>query len=528
MARAAGARREEADALITRFVCRGVVGDEQGTRALIEEARGQTLETFDGDVVRRFYTNSAYVLYGFARYEEALAVALEGIEAETRAGTNPHGQLCVHENGADLMCMLGRPSDAAELLGDEDGAVRADMIAMHQTVAQIAMMQGELDAAARRIRVPRSRRPGARVLVPTCTTAAEIALWRGESRSRWRHPRGGGSDRRRRSDRGGQLLACRCGRRPTRRRPACWMARKPSRGQPPAGAAGEARRDGGPPPGARRAAADRRRGALAARGEARSARLAGRDRGMGGDQPAVRGGLRGLALGAGARRRCTERAESSSRTYAPPMRARPAATPQLAAAIEALARRARVALPGMDEGGDAPFADLTEREREVLALVADGRTNREIADKLFITEKTASVHVSNILGQAGRVQPRRGRRDGAPRRARQPVPSGMQERKPTREGVVAQDALAREARSLGQALHRSVLGEGAQFDPVQAAARPVPTRPTARSPRVRLRAGETGAARGCSARRAGWARRSPTRPTSPISSSLCGWTIANQ
>jgi DNA-binding CsgD family transcriptional regulator len=44
---------------------------------------------------------------------------------------------------------------------------------------------------------------------------------------------------------------------------------------------------------------------------------------------------------------------------------------------------------------------LTPREREVLALVADGRTNRQIAEALFISAKTASVHVSNILAKLG-------------------------------------------------------------------------------------------------------------------------------
>jgi DNA-binding NarL/FixJ family response regulator len=37
----------------------------------------------------------------------------------------------------------------------------------------------------------------------------------------------------------------------------------------------------------------------------------------------------------------------------------------------------------------------------VLGLVALGRTNRQIADELFITENTAGVHVSNILGKLG-------------------------------------------------------------------------------------------------------------------------------
>ncbi len=46
---------------------------------------------------------------------------------------------------------------------------------------------------------------------------------------------------------------------------------------------------------------------------------------------------------------------------------------------------------------DPQLATLSEREREVLALVAEGRTNREIADKLVISENTARNHVSRIL-----------------------------------------------------------------------------------------------------------------------------------
>jgi DNA-binding CsgD family transcriptional regulator len=42
---------------------------------------------------------------------------------------------------------------------------------------------------------------------------------------------------------------------------------------------------------------------------------------------------------------------------------------------------------------------LTAREAEVLALVAAGRTNRQIGQALFITPKTASIHVSRILAK---------------------------------------------------------------------------------------------------------------------------------
>jgi DNA-binding NarL/FixJ family response regulator len=47
------------------------------------------------------------------------------------------------------------------------------------------------------------------------------------------------------------------------------------------------------------------------------------------------------------------------------------------------------------------FAELTEREREVLILIAQGHANKEIAGMLGITERTARTHVSNILGKLG-------------------------------------------------------------------------------------------------------------------------------
>lgn len=52
---------------------------------------------------------------------------------------------------------------------------------------------------------------------------------------------------------------------------------------------------------------------------------------------------------------------------------------------------------------DAPngAGGLTEREMEVIRLVAGGRTNREIAEELFISEKTVARHVSNILSKLG-------------------------------------------------------------------------------------------------------------------------------
>ena len=63
--------------------------------------------------------------------------------------------------------------------------------------------------------------------------------------------------------------------------------------------------------------------------------------------------------------------------------------------------RVTAALARAPSGAGGLELGLTERELEVLRLVAAGRSNREIAGELFISPKTASVHVSNILGKLG-------------------------------------------------------------------------------------------------------------------------------
>lgn len=69
----------------------------------------------------------------------------------------------------------------------------------------------------------------------------------------------------------------------------------------------------------------------------------------------------------------------------------------LADAIHAWGRRARVPLPG----GRRTTSVLTEREEEVLVLVAQGLSNRQIGERLYISTKTVSVHVSNLLAKLG-------------------------------------------------------------------------------------------------------------------------------
>jgi DNA-binding CsgD family transcriptional regulator len=74
-------------------------------------------------------------------------------------------------------------------------------------------------------------------------------------------------------------------------------------------------------------------------------------------------------------------------------------------AVEALASRARIQLAGTPAGAapavTRPATTLTTRELEVLGLVAAGHTNREIGERLFISEKTASVHVTHAMDKLG-------------------------------------------------------------------------------------------------------------------------------
>lgn len=73
--------------------------------------------------------------------------------------------------------------------------------------------------------------------------------------------------------------------------------------------------------------------------------------------------------------------------------------------IDALARRAGLRLPEAPmvagEAAGEPGIDLTRREREVLELLASGRSNAEIGSQLYISSKTVSVHLTNIKGKLG-------------------------------------------------------------------------------------------------------------------------------
>jgi hypothetical protein len=130
--------------------------------------------------VRRYFTNAVYVLTGFARYQKALDFAHEGLDFLERAGLSGESQVCLHQNAASVLCALGRPGEAAELIGDRKGAYTSDSAAVQLVLAKIRLEQGAFAAAAGHatamVDLP-GLAPG--WVVSGLTILAEIELWRG-------------------------------------------------------------------------------------------------------------------------------------------------------------------------------------------------------------------------------------------------------------------------------------------------------------------------------------------------------------
>jgi len=127
-----------------------------------------------------------------------------------------------------------------------------------------------------------------------------------------------------------------------------------------------------------------------------------------------------LAMGLGARPLLRRLADLGRRALIPlppevdELLARPAPPPRVIRAVEpepmdeaALMQRRPAAAPFTAPPTPPDTFGLSRRELEVLGLIAQGRTNREIGDRLFISQKTVGVHVGNILfklGVSGRVE----------------------------------------------------------------------------------------------------------------------------
>ena len=112
--------------------------------------------------------------------------------------------------------------------------------------------------------------------------------------------------------------------------------------------------------------------------------------------PAIRSGAQGYLL---KDIQPSDLVQAIRETYQGKAQLHPDIARRLMAAVSggAPARQAQSSLPSLPE----ELQGLTEREREVLEQIAQGLTNREIAEKMVISEKTVKTHVSNLLDKLG-------------------------------------------------------------------------------------------------------------------------------
>ena len=429
LARAVGARDIEGHAQNTRGLSRSTAGEVDAGIADLRAALAIAEETGIVDDIGRAYANWIWVLEGAGRLEEALALADAGLARSERLGLMRFFGTHLLCGAADHLYRLGRwaESERAVRRADHVGPLGINEILVEELLGRLAVARGRFDEAAERLRplAPLAQRAiDIQFVVPVFVSLAELALWQGRPDEALAHADGAirlvaHSP----ETRIGDLFAlgvraaadaaerARVGRAPDaeraaidagetllegmRRRHAEVLELRPAFAHLSAAClltceAEASRLRRRPDPGGWRAAAEawealpRPYPAAYARFREAEALVAAR-----GDRA-----LAAAALGAAR--------EVATRLDAAP----------LLREVTALASRARLSAGGPDAdihpaGGaqSAPDAaagiGLTVREREVLGLLALGRTNRQIAEELFISSNTAGVHVSHIIGKLG-------------------------------------------------------------------------------------------------------------------------------
>jgi DNA-binding CsgD family transcriptional regulator/tetratricopeptide (TPR) repeat protein len=426
-ARTVGAEVTEVRALNTLGFTRAGLGDEREGIALLREAHARAGAVASPADRGRAAVNLSEALDLSGATEEALGVVrAELAEARTRPErTSFDAFLAVQE--ASLLIRLGRLAEARERLPSRvpGEAVSYTGIFWRDTRARLALLGGDLARLREELAALR-RLSGAAAepqwIEPRTDMEVELAV-REDRLEDARQTLRRAAARIDRSDEATRMLRM------------AWMAQRVE-----AEAAGRAQALGEPYAPAlddvvaclrERAEARPRFDEACAWGGMAAAELQ-RRRTLLGDAPAdphpweeVAAAFDAISLPLPAAYACYRSAEAyvtggDRAAAAAPLRAAARAAEQTGAVliaddVGALARRARIALASDAEPAAPPEPDdspvarlrLTPRELEVLLLVAEGRTNRAIGEALFMSEKTASVHVSRILaklGVGGRVE----------------------------------------------------------------------------------------------------------------------------
>jgi DNA-binding CsgD family transcriptional regulator/tetratricopeptide (TPR) repeat protein len=423
-----GARAEEANARNALGSALIQLGDADAALAELEVAVRLARQADDLIVMLWAINNHSDVLLSAGRLEQAATVALGGLDEAHRLGLARFDGPVLASNATEALVALGRWDQAERVSrqGLEAAPSDATLVPVLLLRAALELGLGDLDAAEARLQAARrllpSPIPEAQMAGPLFCGLAELALWRGDL------------------EQAKQLVA-----------EALPLVQANPRYAAPVYALGlrveadraelaRARHPGQPAPDDAtatallerldRAAASPAAAVLPELAAWQATALAEQTRQRGPSDPTAWA----AAVAAWERLAQPYRAAYAGFRQAEALLAtigdRDAATAVLARAAEitgrlgarplegevkALAQRARLDLaPPADAtaaatGTPAPAAQLglTPREAEVLALVAAGRSNRQIAQALFISPKTVGVHVSNILaklGAAGRVE----------------------------------------------------------------------------------------------------------------------------
>ena len=421
-ARAAGARAEEALSLGVLGWAEAVTGSQEAGIATFRDAVRIADELGAVEGIASARSNLSSLLDRVGRTDEALAEALDGFAVCQRLGVarTYGGTLMGH--AAKALINLGRWDDAAEALdrGLDLDPIGRPAVWLRINQARLDTAVGRFDAASQHLQEARevAAQLGTGDLYHAALLAglADLAAWRGRLAD-LRETAAEGMTLEADDEAPGPALG--------------WLAAYVLRGEADEAELARAHRDPEREADARRHGAivydrlvagrisgpDGRRFAIAAMCAAERDRLDGnRDAAAWGSVAEAWAAIRrpypqayarfrqGAAILAATRDRgAAEEAlrsgwEATVRLGAVPLRAE----------IELLARQARIDL-GLQGGEGQPVAPkspssklgLTDREGEVLRLVAGGWSNQQIADALFISRKTASVHVSNILGKLG-------------------------------------------------------------------------------------------------------------------------------
>ena len=428
-ARRVGARREEGRALGLLDGEPGTLGDVDGTLANLLEARRIADEQADVDGLGWACLQLAWVSEEAGRLAEALAFALEGAEASRRLGS-PRWHDGLQATAANMEFRLGRWDEADRHLRaalERDWLTGPGGVHIRLERARLDIARGDFAAARRWLEEAsglaakggqaQSDAQFGRLLA---VARAELALWEGRDEEAFQAANDGLAASVRAGDEGAEPVLFALGLAATADRAERARAHRNAVGVETARREGdelygrlEALVNGG----AHRR--DRELAVVLTQGRAEHARLHDRPdpatwaaaaagwEALGQPYPAACARLREAEalLASRAPRAWAEETLRAAYEVAVRLGAVP-----LRRELERLAQRGRVQLQTPAEPvpvaeAEAPSVarslGLTRREAEVLALLAEGRTNRQIGQELFITEKTASIHVSRILAKLG-------------------------------------------------------------------------------------------------------------------------------